>query len=793
MLDRVFRWLGAISDRQSLRGGGSQTHRSPDFLPLLRHHQLKTIFWLTPVMMVANMINVTAFTVLEVHLGRMSISDWVWVSIMAVLATTEFVRTKRTKARNKHNRASARGVGKVVVTSITLGLLWCYPLNVIAFGGTTEEIAFVSALTAGMLAGGAIALYPVPLAALSYVGVLTIAMPPALFLGMPSMALPFSAVTIMFFAVIIVSVHRHHRSFVREFSRRLKAEFQKELLDLLIGNDQARFDNCIWQSDEVLSLITSAEPIHRILGLPGSDGNDLPALIAASGHRATSRHDREMLDRLLGLNGPYPDEFCVRVSRTEPGEGPRTLEIAGRRADLDQSGGAYYNGYVKDVSEEVMALAEAHRLATHDNMTSLPNHREFLRQVEAITAERLEWQSSFHVGVCFVDADNLKRTNDSFGHRAGDALLVAISERLLQLELACKVLCRKGGDEYLIFYTCDTADEFAAATQRLHARLNGSFEFEGRVMPLQCTIGASSCTVGEKNIQQLEFEADVALKNQKKIRKSSIGFYEETVGAAHRRDAIVARDLRGAIRSDALRLDYQPIVNADGTRIWAVEALLRWDHPELGQINPQKIVEMAAYAGCSGDLTEWVLQRALREGQAWPRDIEISINVSASEFDRPDLTALVARVLNAENTAPERLWLEITEDQFLPRSTRVAENIKGLRSLGVKLAIDDFGSGYSCLSSLDDIECDVIKIDRSLVQNCHLRPTSLTLIVSLCAIARANERVVVVEGVEVAEEADALGLARVDHFQGFLFHRPMPADKLTDLVATKSKKNSDAA
>lgn len=792
ILDQVFRWLGAISDRRALLSDGAQTHHSEGFLPLLRYHQLNTIFSLTPVMMIANLINAAAFALLELRLGLMSGADWAWCLFVFGLAGGELLRKVQKKAPRRHTRASARSIGKIVVTSVILGVMWCYPLTVIAGGGTSEEIAFVSALTAGMVAGGAIALYPVPLAALSYVGVLTIAVPPTIFFGLPEMVVPFSMVTMIFFVVVMVSVGHHHKAFVQEFSRRLKAEFQMELLDLMIGNDQTRFDNCIWQTDEDLKLITLADPVHRILGLPDTIGNiSIPDLIEASGHTAASAHCRELLEGLLGLRGEVPEEFCFRITRTERGESARTLEVAGRRADLRESGGTYYNGYIKDVSEEVLALAEAHRLATHDNMTGLPNHREFLRQVEAMISERLAWQDQFHLGLCFIDADNLKRTNDSFGHRAGDTLLTAISDRLEQIDLPCKVLCRKGGDEYLIFYICDNAQEFASSTKRLHRHLSGMFYFEGRAMQMQCTIGASSCALGVKTIEQLEFEADVALKNQKKIWKSQVGFYEETLGAAHRRNAIVARDLRAALSEDAMDLAYQPIVSGDDRRVWAVEALLRWTHPELGPINPQKVVEIAAAEGCSGDLTEWVMRRALRDGRAWPGEVQISVNVSASEFDRPDLTALVARVLKAERCAPEQLWLEITEDQFLPRNTRVSENISGLRALGVKLAIDDFGSGYSCLSNLDDIECDVIKIDRSLVQNCHLRPTSLTMIVSLSAIARANGRVVVVEGVENTAEAEALELAQVDHFQGFLFHRPMPAKEVTEVIRAKAA--SDAA
>lgn len=801
MLIGIYRHLGAWSDRVARGAYGGLSRGGPDFLPLFRNYQLRSITSLTTVMMAANLVNVLAFATLELMVHRMSVADWIWATLVAVMALETLRRDRRRHKRRHSGRTSSRTIGKLVFSAIILGLVWTWPLTVIASGGTKEEIAFIAALTAGMIAGGSLALYPVPVAVMAYTGTLTLAAIPAISLGFEADALPFALMAAMFFIVVVVSVARHHRIFVEEFRSRLGAEFERELRDLLIGNVQTRTDTCIWQADETMTLMTSTEPIRRILRWHGaSRAESLPQLLAESGVRVADPEYAEAFAALTGLGagetaGPMLDDFCLRLLvRTDAGEsegGERMIDLVGRRIVLEENSGIYFNGYFKDVTEEMQALAEAQRLATHDHMTALPNHGQFMRESEALIAARVAEGGAWQAAMFFIDADNLKRTNDGFGHAAGDALLVAVAARLAARP-GQAIACRKGGDEFVLFELHRTEEEIHDAAMSLQQELNGLFSYEGRKLPMRCTIGSTHCAAGDRDLTQLEFEADVALMNQKLLERSRLGAYAEEMGVAHTRETHAALALRQAIAGSELTLEYQPIVTGDGGHVWAVEALLRWHHPDLGTLPPPKVIEIAASEGISTELSEYIIATALRECRDLPGEIAISINVSATEIDRPDFAASLLRLAALHQTAPERIWLEITEEQFLPRNETVKANISLLRARGVKLALDDFGSGYSTLSNLDDVDCDVIKIDRSLVHGCQTRPNSLTMIVSLCAVSQSIGRIVVLEGIEEQSEIEVLRVTGSQHFQGFLFHRPLPIAALIATISGRSASNDVA-
>ena len=774
ILHQVFQILGRSQDWFTLRLLASFGRMSPEILPQFRGHQLRALLALTPIMMIANIVNGTAFALLQLNEGRMSTLDAAWLLLVYYLSSHTIWRYL--KRRNRSPVAAPHTIGKLILSSALLGIVWSYPLSIIA-GGAYEnnELAFISALTAGMIAGGSIALYPVPLAAIMYVGIISVLVPQAIIAGAPSLAIPFSMITGMYFVIVVVSLLRHHAIFLRDFHRRILAEAQKEVLDLLIGNNHDRTDSCIWQSDQNFNLLTSSTPIKRIVR--AEDQTQTKNLLELLKDFCVENEEdlpRGRLDELASwFHGDFRESnFETRfTTRSDPA---RILLFAARRVvqPLDQA--VYYNGYIRDITNEAAAQAEVLRLATLDSLTGLPNHTEFLRRASQSLADAASRSSEFLPCVFFLDADNLKWINDEFGHQVGDVLLRSISDTLKQFSGNMQVLCRKGGDEFLVFSVFSSERAVVLASKNLTKKLNGEFDCGGRRLQRRCTVGVAYCHGLEKDVLTLEAEADTALKAQKKQSKSSVGYYTRDIADSQRRGTILIRDIRRAISREELYLEYQPIISSGGRTVVAAEALIRWKHPELGQISPLQIVDVAAAEGVSDQLTAFVLSSAILESKHWPSHMNLSVNVSAGQFSMPDFWTSVVVLTKRHCFNAERLWIEVTERELFPESEVALQNVERLRQAGMKLVLDDFGAGYSSLHVLESVDWDIIKVDRSVVLGCYRRPASLTMIRAICEIATQSGRQVVIEGIEDERDLRAVGAFGHIMFQGFLFERPTP-------------------
>ncbi|NIY95832.1 GGDEF domain-containing protein [Salipiger sp. HF18] len=780
----LYNRLGAWSDRIVLRGLDSAEALPDDFLPLLRKHQLAAITSLTPLVMFANLVNVSSYVLLEARAGHLNSVDMAWVVLVLLMIARAAYRHRFVHQRQKRHTASVGSIGKLVVFSMLLGLVWTYPLLKFVSHNSLEEIGFIGALTSGIIAAGGLALYPVPLAALAYVAVFAVAVPPAIFIGLPALAVPFLLITCSFFLMITAALHRQLRIFAHEYAQKLRAESQISLLDLLIGNDHERHDNCIWQTRGNLDLVTSDVPVRRILGVDAMPGHprNLSALLELSRLGGVTDADRCTLAQLSRRNAAPPESFCFRVGDEGGVSRPRTLEIGGRCATLEGREGVYFNGYIKDVTDEAAAMAEVQRLASHDAMTGLPNYREFLTRVAALCGGAQAGASNSQLGVFFVDADNLKWSNDTFGYAMGDALLTTMACRLASFAGATGVTCRKGGDEFLFAGLFPSRRAFERRGAEMQAVLNESFVHDGRVFGLTCTLGASCGPVGGKEIAELLREAELALRANKAKRRGQVGFFSEGLAQRKRRSMGLAEDLRAALRDGGIELEFQPIVSGGDHRIRAMESLLRWRHPVLGPVNPREVIELGTSEGLLGEIGEYVLHRSIELAADWPAEIAVSVNICPWEFERPDFAERVLAELLGRSMPTARLFIEITDSESLSQSRTVLDNIARLREAGVTVALDDFGSCYACIASLARSDCDIIKLDRSLIRDCESHATARSIIHSLVETAQADGRAVVAGGIETEGQLRVLERAGVDYLQGYFLHLPQRADEVVRLL-----------
>ncbi len=419
--------------------------------------------------------------------------------------------------------------------------------------------------------------------------------------------------------------------------------------------------------------------------------------------------------------------------------------------------------------------------ALHDALSGLPNRHNFQEQLQAALDTLVQNRNNSRAIVAYIDVDRFKDVNDTMGHEAGDALIMAVAERLQKAIGPEDFLARFGGDEFAVLRHTSDPEAATELTARLSGAFEQGFDVYGQSMRMTASIGVSSAPQQGDTPQDLMRNADVALYRAKDQGRDRVMFFSAEMAADVERRREVEVDLQAAIERGDLILHYQPIVSAADQRISGVEALLRWRHEVRGDIPPGVFVPIAEEAGMMPALGAYVLDRAFQESKRWP-DIDVAINLSPVQFRHVDLVPLLGRLLAQHQVDPARIVLEVTEGVLMESTERNRQALEEIRELGFKIALDDFGTGYSSLSYLCDFRFDKIKIDRSFVSGVEERKRAMTIIQSVIALGRGLGMDIVAEGVETEAEASIMRLIGVTELQGYYFSRPAPADAIDALL-----------
>ena len=436
--------------------------------------------------------------------------------------------------------------------------------------------------------------------------------------------------------------------------------------------------------------------------------------------------------------------------------------------------------------EEAQAASNAfHHNSLHDPLTGLPNRQLLADRLAHATARAK--RSHTKAAILFVDLDQFKRVNDRHGHHIGDALLLAVTGRLSALVRAGDTLARVSGDEFVIF-----CEEISAASDAevLAERITESFEMPftimGRTVAITASIGIAFAGPGEAITDALIVEADLAMYQVK--RRGGVG--HQVIDARHSSaatdDDILEADLRSALADDALDVAYQPIVRTSDRVMVGVEALLRWAHPVYGHVDPPVVIAAAERSGMIDDVGEWVLRRACRDHRRWMdahlgESLDLSVNVSIRQLLHPAFASVVIDALAATETDPALLTLELAENVFIENSDQVAEVLGTLTDVGVRIALDDYGTGYASLGYLVNFPIHTIKIDRCFVTDLPAE-TNRIIVASITTLAHDLGLCVVAEGVETVAQHDVLAAVECGLAQGYLYGRPVPADDIAALL-----------
>ncbi|MEO8267659.1 MAG: GGDEF domain-containing protein [Ilumatobacteraceae bacterium] len=429
-----------------------------------------------------------------------------------------------------------------------------------------------------------------------------------------------------------------------------------------------------------------------------------------------------------------------------------------------------------------------HHSALHDPLTRIPNR--LLLQERLDHAVLRAKRSHTNTAILFADLDHFKQVNDTHGHRVGDALLFAVAQRLSSFVRSGDTLARFSGDEF-VFLCEDLRDAADAAllAERVCEAFSAPFVLDGLELSVSASVGIAFAGPAEAISSELLARADMAMYEVKRSGGAGREIVDlRSVFVNHDENRLEA-DLRKALAHDSLDVVYQPIVRTADGGVVGVEALLRWDHPERGAIAPQLIVALAERIDLIDELGAWVLERSCRDHGSWMRQhpgtpLYLAVNVSGRQLLSPGLFTAVSKVLSADMD-PGSLILELTETIFIEDNARTLMVLGDLRRLGVRLALDDFGSGYSSLTYLARLSLDIVKIDRGFVANIGHDPTNRAIVVAIMNLAHILGLAVVAEGVETRRQCDEVTATGCEYAQGYFYATPLSASEIGPLIGAR--------
>jgi diguanylate cyclase (GGDEF)-like protein len=578
----------------------------------------------------------------------------------------------------------------------------------------------------------------------------------------------------------------------RRFQRRnfdiTEADCGRAALDLI---ERHSFDLVLL--DIMMPDITGVEVLRKIRQKYSQ--SKLPVIMVT----ANSRSDDIVEALEVGANDyvTKPVDFAValarvnaQVERKRAGDALEVMNIELHRTNLNLEGrvtertaklGEANRQLQEEIAHRKRSEARSHYLAYHDALTGLANRVLFREDLERALQEARASRSS--LAVLFIDLDGFKSVNDTLGHSVGDSLLKTLGERLHEALTTSARIARLGGDEFAVL---QTIGEQPMAGVSLAQRIVNLVSTPCRIDNHNITVGASvGVAISERGLENPEYllkSADLAMYRAKADGRGMYRLFDPEMDATAQARRRLEMDLRNALARGEFEVHYQPLISVETRKVSSFEALVRWRHPERGQIEPVEFIPVAEDTGLILQLGEFVLCEACRQAMTWPEHINVAVNLSPVEFQRGDVVNAVIDALSSSGLAAHRLEIEITESVLLEKTTKSVTTLKRLRDLGVRISMDDFGTGFSSLSYLRSYPFDKIKVDRSFVRDLTKDDRSRTIVSAIAGLGMRFGMRTTAEGVETEEQLEWLRGEGCDEVQGQLFSMPVPAADILPLL-----------
>lgn len=478
----------------------------------------------------------------------------------------------------------------------------------------------------------------------------------------------------------------------------------------------------------------------------------------------------------LAMGNSWQGEFKSRRKNLEPYWGQLSIsKVYGDNREL-----THYIGIYEDVTQTKLAQQRIERLAYTDNLTNLGNRPAFIRNLD----ERFARDSSSPICLLLVDIDNFKRINDSLGHQTGDKLLISLARRLRNSLSSGGSLARFASNEFAVLLDDTSLEDGQGVAHQLLRTLDKPMFVDNQLINVTASVGLACAPLHGSDPATLMKNAGLALHKAKANGKHQVQVFTEVLNAEASYKLFVENNLRRALTQNELEVFYQPKLCLRSGRLLGLEALLRWNHPERGMIRPDQFISVAEETGLIIPIGKWVVRQACRMSlelrEAGMGNLHVAINLSPKQFSDPELVSSIGSIIKEEALPPHLLELELTEGLLLEASEDTHRQLDELKALGLTLAMDDFGTGYSSLSYLKKFPIDIIKIDRSFINEIPDNQDDMEITSAVVAMAHNLKLKVVAEGIETPEQLAFLRRHRCDVGQGYLFDRPIPGRELTE-------------
>jgi len=499
-------------------------------------------------------------------------------------------------------------------------------------------------------------------------------------------------------------------------------------------------------------------------------------------------------------SGRYDEAFYEQLWETLQTTGQWQGEICNRRKDgttytqwlnlnmiKDQAGQlSHYVGVFTDISHRKQQEVWLQFLTHHDPLTELAN-RKLLQERFGEALRRASRQKQV-VGLLLIDLDHFKTINDSLGHALGDALIIAVAQRLLKCTRESDLVARLGGDEFgVLLDPLSHSQDAATPARKFLDALTQPFKLEEHTLYISASLGISCYPADGSDVETLLKNADTALYRAKEEGRNHYLFFSSEMNRQATETLYLSNSLRRALGRDEFILEYQPCLDLLSGKITSVETLIRWLHPQLGLIPPARFIPLAEQTGMIVAIGEWVLRTACTQARSWQLDglppLRLAVNLSAMQFRQPDLPQRIAAILHDTEFAAQGLELEITESMVMQDPDRTRQILTEIKAMGITIAIDDFGTGHSSLSYLKRFPIDYLKIDQSFVGAIPTDVDDMAITRAIVAMAKSLRLRVIAEGVETLEQQTFLTREGCEEGQGFLFGKPQSAQQLKALLS----------
>ncbi len=745
-----------------------------------RARQLQAVLRLTPLTMLANLLNVSLVAATfwsSDH--RLFLLLWAGgIGLIVLLGLRGWLRWRDRPPRLTASRGAMR---RAIHHAAVLGAVWATLPIALMPGSTGPQQLMVATITTGMMCAGGFALATTPMAGTVFVLLLGSGGTLSLLLADFPLAVPVGSLLLIYMLIVIASVWSTARLFGARLMAEAEGRRQAEVIGLLLRDFEENASDLLWEIDAqgLFCHVTA-----RLAELFGKTAEQLATAPVVELLRQRLPADDEIaaahlntLSLHVAARLPFRDQMLAMAS----GRQTRWWSLSAKPLVDAQGAHAGWRGVASDVTSAQKANLQLSWMAHFDALTGLANRHQFRSQLAQLLAPEFSDMRPF--AVLGLDLDHFKIVNDTLGHAAGDALLQEVSRRLQECTRRSDTVARLVGDEFaVILRDVSSKDEVELLTRRLIEGLRTPCEVQGSHVAIRTSIGVAMAPKDGTEIDALLNHADLALYAAKAAGRGDFCFFVPQMAAVTRRRLAVEQALRDALARGELSLAFQPQISLADWRVIGFEALLRWHNPELGMVPPAEFIAVAEDGGLIAEIGAWVLREACTQAATWPQGLGVSVNVSPVQAMSDALCGVVEAALAQSGLPAARLELEITESIFLNETQATMRVLQTLHALGLQIALDDFGTGYSSLAYLRRFPFDTLKIDRSFVMELMSRRDARAIVKTIVSLARTLNMQIVAEGVEDAEQMDVLHRYGCDAMQGYLAARPMPAAQVADFL-----------